>query len=147
MVVALQTVVSRSVDLTKVAVVTVGTIHAGEAVNVIPDSARFEISIRSFEPEVRAVLKQRITAIIEAVAQGFDAVAAIDYDEGHPVVCNSDAENKLATAVARDLDRKRQDLSADPRKRGFRPLSATQARRPAAAGQWRRFGDPAQPAL
>lgn len=103
MVVALQTVVSRSVDPTKAAVVTVGTIHAGDAVNVIPDSATFEISIRSFEPEVRVVLKRRITAIIEAVAQGFEAQAAIDYDEGHPVVCNSDAENEFATAVARDL--------------------------------------------
>lgn len=103
MVVALQTVVSRSVDPTKAAVVTVGTIHAGEAVNVIPDRAKFEISIRSFEPEVRVVLKRRITAIIEAVAQGFEADAMIDYDEGHPVVCNSDAENEFATAVARDL--------------------------------------------
>jgi len=102
-VVALQTVVSRSVDPTKAAVVTVGTIHAGEAVNVIPETAEFAISIRSFEPEVRATLKRRITAIVEAVAQGFDAVATIDYDEGHPVVCNSEAENEFATEVAREL--------------------------------------------
>lgn len=103
MVVALQTVVSRSVDPTKAAVVTVGTIHAGEAVNVIPESADFAISIRSFEPEVRATLKRRITALVEAVAEGFDATALIDYDEGHPVVCNSEAENEFATAVAREL--------------------------------------------
>lgn len=102
-VVALQTVVSRSVDPTKAAVVTVGTIHAGEAVNVIPDSAEFAMSIRSFEPDVRATLKRRITAIVEAVAKGFDATAIIEYDQGHPVVCNSDAENEFATEVAREL--------------------------------------------
>ncbi|MEI4488292.1 M20 aminoacylase family protein [Frigidibacter sp. MR17.14] len=102
-VVALQTVVSRSVDPTKAAVVTVGTIKAGEAVNVIPSHAEFAISIRSFEPDVRAVLKERITALTTAVAQGFGAVAEIEYDAGYPVVCNSEAENEFATEVAREL--------------------------------------------
>ncbi|MEI4472952.1 M20 aminoacylase family protein [Frigidibacter sp. MR17.24] len=102
-VVALQTVVSRSVDPTKAAVVTTGTIHAGEAVNVIPATATFALSIRSFEPEVRALLKERITRLTTSVAEGFGASVEITYDAGYPVVCNTEAENAFATEVAREL--------------------------------------------
>ncbi|RZK89060.1 MAG: amidohydrolase, partial [Methylobacterium sp.] len=50
LVMALQTVVSRNIDPTQTAVVTVGTIHAGEASNVIPATAVIQVSVRSFEP-------------------------------------------------------------------------------------------------
>ncbi|TMV84823.1 amidohydrolase, partial [Thioclava sp. BHET1] len=102
-VVALQTVVARNVDPTRAAVVTVGTIHAGTASNVIPDTATFEISIRSFEPEVGDLLEERITKLVTSVAEGLGARAEVDYERGHPVVFNTEAENAFATEVAREL--------------------------------------------
>ena len=62
----LQTVVSRSLDPTDVAVVTVGRIHAGTKENIIPDKAELGLSIRSFEPAVR----EKVLAAIERIAHG-----------------------------------------------------------------------------
>ncbi len=102
-VVALQTVVSRNIDPTQTAVVTVGTIHAGEAVNVIPGFAKLAISVRSFEPAIRDILERRITKLARSIAEGFDASIEIDYDRGYPVVVNSEAETAFARTVAEEL--------------------------------------------
>lgn len=103
LVIALQTIVSRNVDPTQTAVVTVGTIHAGEAVNVIPEYARLALSIRCFEPKIRDLLEARITRLAHATAEGFGASIEIDYERGYPVVVNSEAETAFARTVAEEL--------------------------------------------
>lgn len=103
LVVSLQTVVSRNVDPTQTAVVTVGTIHAGEAVNVIPETAKLAISVRCFEPKIRDLLQTRITRLARSIAEGHDATIEIDYDRGYPVVVNSEAETAFAQSVAEEL--------------------------------------------
>ncbi|WP_048645910.1 M20 aminoacylase family protein [Nitratireductor soli] len=103
LVMSLQTVVSRSIDPTQTAVVTVGTIHAGEASNVIPEYAKLAISARSFDPEVRRMLEERITALTRSVVEGYGATVEIDYQHGYPVVVNSEAETAFARQVAEEL--------------------------------------------
>lgn len=103
LVVALQTVVSRSIDPTQTAVVTVGTIHAGEAINVIPEYSKLAISVRSFDAKIREVLKDRITTLTRSVAEGFGATVEIDYHLGTPVVVNSEKETEFARTVAEEL--------------------------------------------
>ncbi|ULX52762.1 amidohydrolase [Cupriavidus taiwanensis] len=103
LVMALQSVVSRYVDPNETAVVTIGTLHAGHAPNVIPDSARMELSVRSFSPEVRAALEQRIRQLATAHAEGYGAVAEIDYVRGYPVLVNSERETEFARQVAEEL--------------------------------------------
>ncbi len=71
MVVRLQTIVAREVAPSDRAVVTVGTFHAGTKQNIIPDTARFELNVRSFEPRVR----ERVLAAIERIVQGECQVA------------------------------------------------------------------------
>jgi amidohydrolase len=68
LVMALQTVVSRSVDPIESAVVTVGKFGAGEAFNVIPDTAVLGGTVRSFDPSVRDLAQQRITEICAGIA-------------------------------------------------------------------------------
>ncbi|MHC1550488.1 M20 aminoacylase family protein [Phyllobacterium sp. K27] len=102
-VVALQSVVSRNVDPTQTAVVTVGAIHGGEAANVIPESARLLITVRSFDPGIRDLLETRITALANAVAEGYGARAEINYTRGNPVVVNSETETEFARIVAEEL--------------------------------------------
>ena len=102
-VMALQTIVARNVDPAQPAVVTVGTMHSGVANNVIPASAKLELSVRSFSPEVRALLKQRITGLAETQAVSYGGKAHVDYVEGYPVVVNTDAETEFAIQVAREL--------------------------------------------
>ncbi|WP_445682378.1 M20 aminoacylase family protein [Radicibacter daui] len=103
LVMSLQTVVSRSIDPTQTAVVTVGAIHSGDAANVIPETARIVLSIRSFDPAVRTLLEARIRALATAAAEGHGAEVEIDYDHGHPVVLNAEAETEFARQVAIEL--------------------------------------------
>ena len=102
-VMALQTIVARNVDPSQAAVVTVGSMHAGTANNVISSTARLELSVRSFNPEVRALLKKRITELAESQAESYGAKAVVEYIEGYPVVVNSDAETDFAVQVACEL--------------------------------------------
>jgi hippurate hydrolase len=102
-VMALQTIVARNVNPSQPAVVTVGTMHSGVANNVIPSSAKLELSVRSFSPEVRALLKQRITELAESQAASYGGKAHVEYVEGYPVVVNTDAETEFAIEVAREL--------------------------------------------
>jgi hippurate hydrolase len=103
LVTALQTVVARSIDPMQTAVVTVGAFNAGHAANVIPESARLQISVRSFDPAVRKLLEARIRALTDAQASAYGARVEIEYVPGYPVVVNSQAETELALQVAREL--------------------------------------------
>lgn len=103
LVMALQTVVSRNIDPQQTAVVTVGVLQAGRANNVIPDSARLELSVRALDSEVRAQLQQRITALTHAQAQSFDVTAEVDYRRGYAVLVNSKDETEFARRVGVEL--------------------------------------------
>jgi hippurate hydrolase len=103
LIMALQTVVSRNIEPTQTAIVTIGTVHAGTAANVIPESATLELSIRSFDEGVRAKLEQRITEIVNAQVMGYGGSVEIVYERGYPVVVNSAAETEFARQVAEEL--------------------------------------------
>jgi hippurate hydrolase len=100
-VMALQTLVSRHVDPLQPAVVTVGAIHAGDANNVIPASARLELSVRTLDPQVRVSVRERLHALITAQAQSFGVRADIDWRPGYAVLVNDPAQTERALAVAR----------------------------------------------
>jgi hippurate hydrolase len=100
---ALQTIVSRNIDPTQTAIVTIGTLHAGVASNVIPESAVMELSIRSFDHAVRNRLQERISSLVRAHVDGYGGEVQIDYERGYPVVVNSPAETEFARQVAQEL--------------------------------------------
>ncbi|MBB2493859.1 M20 aminoacylase family protein [Aquipseudomonas ullengensis] len=103
LVLALQTIVARNVPAGEVGVVTVGAIHAGEAPNVIPDVATLKLSVRSTNPDIRKLLRQRISAIAQGVAQSHDLSLELDYDERIGVLLNTPTETALLQDVAREL--------------------------------------------
>lgn len=70
---------------------------------MIPSGARLELSVRSFSPDVRALLKRRIVELAETQAASYGATADVEYIEGYPVVVNTDAETDFAAQVAREL--------------------------------------------
>ena len=100
LVMALQTIVSRSVDPMQPAVVTVGAIHAGQANNVIPASATLEISVRALDPQVRQDMEQRIKALIALQAESFGVRADIAWRPGYAVLVNDATQTARALAVA-----------------------------------------------
>ncbi|WP_284618739.1 M20 aminoacylase family protein [Aquabacterium humicola] len=101
-VMALQTVVSRNVPPLEMGIVTVGAFLAGNAPNVIPETATLRLTVRAYRPEVRDLLQERITAIIRAQAESYGASAEIDYQRRYPMVINHERETAFARQVALD---------------------------------------------
>lgn len=101
-VMTLQTIVSRNVDPQQSAVITVGAFNAGHANNVIPGSAKLELSIRALDPQVRIDLEKRIKALVKAQAESFGLSADIHWIKGYAVLVNSPAETEFARNVALD---------------------------------------------
>ena len=100
LIMALQTVVSRHVDPLQPAVVTVGAIHAGEANNVIPATARLEISVRALDPQVRRAMEQRIRELVMLQAQSYGVRAELQWRPGYAVLVNDAQQTARALAVA-----------------------------------------------
>ena len=103
LVMALQSVVSRNIDPTQTAIVTIGSLNSGMASNVIPESASMGLSVRSFNPEVRDRLQERITDLVTQHVHGYGGSVEINYERGCPVLVNSVAETAFALQVASEL--------------------------------------------
>ena len=101
-VLALQTIVSRNVAPLDMAIITVGAIHAGDASNVIPDSAVMRLSVRALKPAVRNYLKTRIAEVAMAQAAVYGATAEIGKIDGYPVLVNDERMTHFARRVALD---------------------------------------------
>lgn len=97
---ALQSIVSRNVDPLEAAVITVGSIVAGEAANVIPDSAEMKISVRSLSRDTRQLLLTRIPALAQVQAASFGATAEVTHVNGTPVLVNDEEMARFAWQVA-----------------------------------------------
>jgi hippurate hydrolase len=101
-VLALQSIVSRNIAPLDMAIITVGAIHAGEAPNVIPETAEMRLSVRALKPEVRDYLQERITAVASGQAAVYGARAEVDYQRRYPVLVNDAQMTGLARQVALD---------------------------------------------
>lgn len=99
-VMALQTVVSRNIDPLDMGVVTVASIHGGDALNVIPAHVDLGLTIRSFSQSVREELRLRIEAIARSQAESYGAVADVDYQWGFPALINAKTETEFARQIA-----------------------------------------------
>jgi hippurate hydrolase len=107
-VVTLQSIVAREVSPFEAAVVTVGTFHTGTKRNIIPDEAKLELTVRSFNPEVQKQLLEAITRIAkaEAAAAGTakEPLVFIDPLEASAVVMNDAAlAARLTTSLKQAL--------------------------------------------
>ena len=100
---ALQTIPSRNVDPLHSAVVSVCTVRAGEAFNVIPQTATLLGTVRTLTDEVRDLCETRIRAIAENVCAAFGAKATIEYSRGYPVTFNDPDRTAFMTRVAREV--------------------------------------------
>jgi hippurate hydrolase len=98
---ALQTVASRNVDPLESAVVSVCSIKAGEAFNVIPQTATLLGTVRTLTEAVRDLCETRIRAIAENVCAAFGAKATIQYNRGYPVTFNDPDKTEFMAGVAK----------------------------------------------
>jgi amidohydrolase len=85
---ALQTIVSRNVGLLDSALLSVCSLQAGKAFNIIPETAEILGTIRTYDPEVQARVHQRLEEIAHHVANAFDASVDVQIDRIVPVAIN-----------------------------------------------------------
>jgi hippurate hydrolase len=100
---ALQTIVSRNHMPLDDLVVSVTQIHAGSADNIIPDTAYINGTVRTFRPEVKAMVMQRMAAIVAGQAAAYGVTARLDYHEGYPATVNDADKTAFAAEVAREV--------------------------------------------
>jgi amidohydrolase len=87
-IIALQTIVSRNVSPLKAAVVSVGAIHGGEAFNVIPSVVELKGTLRTFEPQVRECVIERLQQIVENVCRALECEAEVEVRSITPALVN-----------------------------------------------------------
>jgi amidohydrolase len=91
-VLGLQTVVSRQLDLTKApAVVTIGSIHGGVRGNIIPDSVVLVGTVRTLDPDMRTEVEERIRRTASRIAEAAGAEAQVSIATGLPITYNDPA--------------------------------------------------------
>lgn len=102
LIVALQTIVSRSVDPLQPAAVSLGLVEAGQAPNIVADRARLAGSVRSLHVETRDRIEQRIRELAHATAKAFGGSAEVHYRRGYPSVENAEVPSRLFARAARE---------------------------------------------
>jgi amidohydrolase len=100
---ALQTIVSRNVDPIESAVVTVGELHAGTALNIIADTARMTGTVRYFNPAMTGYFGKRVEQVIAGICQIHGASYELDYQHLYPPVINNAQITDLVRSVALDV--------------------------------------------
>ena len=96
---ALQTIVSRNIDPLDAAVVSVTTIHAGQATNVIADSCEMTGTVRAFSNEVMALVEARIRELVQYLCAAHGMEAEFEFYPGYPPTVNHPQQAALARGV------------------------------------------------
>jgi hippurate hydrolase len=97
---ALQSIVSRNVDPLHSAVISICMFHAGNADNVIPQTAQLNGTARSLTPAVQDLLERRLKDVVEGVAKLHGAKASVNYRRSYPVLKNHEQQTGFAASVA-----------------------------------------------
>ena len=104
-VLALQTIVSRSTNPVDKAVVSITKIHGGTAYNVIDDNVKLSGTIRTFKEKTRSFIAKKIEDISKGIASSNGGTAVIEFDlvNKYPPTINSKKESEFASEVAKKL--------------------------------------------
>ncbi|MFD1198077.1 M20 aminoacylase family protein [Brucella gallinifaecis] len=97
---AIQTLTSRTIDPLDSAVISITTIHGGDAFNVIPQSIKLSGTVRTLREEVRNHIEEKLSRAVQGIGDAFGAKATIDYQRNYPVTVNHEHETELAALAA-----------------------------------------------
>jgi len=114
LVLAMQTLVSRSVDPLESAVVTVGKIHAGTAFNIIPETTTLEGTVRTLNEQVRDTIKHRMKQMVRGICDAYGMDFELDYKDGTAVLINDPELTKLVRKVAEEVVGKDKVIEVPP---------------------------------
>lgn len=100
---ALQTIASRSTDPVEAVVVSVTKFHAGDAYNIIPETAEIAGTVRTLRKEVAKKSEERLRTICDGLATAFGAKIEVDYQANYPVTFNHAEETVFASDIAANV--------------------------------------------
>lgn len=103
MVLALQSMVTRTFDVFDPVVVTVGRIASGTKDNIIPDDAVFEATLRTLSEDSRVAVRDRIDRLVRGIASAHGLEVEVDFTIGYPVTVNDPDEYEFARETVVDL--------------------------------------------
>lgn len=110
---ALQSIVSRNVSPQQAAVITIGSIQAGDAPNIVNERALMKLTVRTLNPDVRDMVVKRIGEVARLQAESFGAKVNIDHINASPVLINDAQTTAFAQQVAQDVFGKDQAYASD----------------------------------
>ncbi|MDN5331927.1 MAG: hypothetical protein PWP45_1152 [Tepidanaerobacteraceae bacterium] len=113
-VMALQTIVSRSVKPIESAVVSVGMLKAGYNFNVIADTATITGTVRTYSEEVRNLIQRRMEEIVKGIAAAYGASYRIEYTRGYPAVITDEKITNYAMQIASEVVGSQNVIDAEP---------------------------------
>jgi hippurate hydrolase len=99
----LQQIVARNVDPLDSAVISICEFHAGDARNVIPQTARLAGTVRVLTQEVAELVEKRVREVCAGIAQITGARIELTYEHGYPVTVNHPAQTDTAIRIAMDV--------------------------------------------
>ncbi|MFH9246630.1 M20 family metallopeptidase [Streptomyces lydicus] len=102
MVTALQAWITRTFDVFDPVILTVGTFHAGTQQNVIPDTAVFEATVRSFSDAAQTRVKDGTVEVCRGIAAAYGVGVDAEFVEMYPVTVNDRAEADFAADAVRE---------------------------------------------
>jgi amidohydrolase len=102
---AVQSIVSRNVRAVDSAVISLCAMQAGDmgAFSVVPGTATLVGTVRTFSPEIQALVERRLNEVCSGVAMGLGATAHVRYERVYPATINSTDEARFAASVAHGL--------------------------------------------
>ena len=100
---SLQAIITRNKRPVDAAVLSITQFHAGDASNIIPDSAWIGGTVRTFTHEVLDLIESRLHQIASATAQAFDCAAEVTFSRNYPSTINHEKETAFAIDVMKDL--------------------------------------------
>lgn len=103
MVTSLQTMVTRRFDVFDPVVVSVGSLHAGAAVNVIPESATFAATVRTFSAPAREQVAELAPALLRSIAASHGVGVEVEWVPGYPPTVTDSRETEFAAGTIGEL--------------------------------------------
>ncbi|MFC7405637.1 M20 metallopeptidase family protein [Georgenia alba] len=102
-VLALQSYVTRRINVFDPVVITVGRVEAGTAVNVIPDTATLSATVRTLSTASREQLQRELPRLAEGIASAHGCTAEVEFIVGYPVTVNDGEAHRHTVAHLREL--------------------------------------------
>jgi amidohydrolase len=103
LVTVLQQIVGRNVDPLESAVISICEFHAGNARNVIPQTATLRGTVRTLSPKVRELVEKRVREVVAGTAEITGAKIDLTYTRGYPVTLNHAEQTEVARRAAKEV--------------------------------------------